>query len=137
MTIPNYHVNIFWSADDDAWIADVPDLRTCSAHGATRGAAMAEIETAIGLWVETAEAKSMVIPPATYVPVPVSRPPLAERPFRVEDNLGTMSEAVNYLAVSVHEDSATELIESVRLVGRSPGGKLLAAALGDAAGGPI
>ena len=30
-----YHINIFWSDEDECWIADVPDLRYCSAHGAT------------------------------------------------------------------------------------------------------
>jgi hypothetical protein len=32
---PRYHINLFWSDEDDAWIADAPDLTYCSAHGAT------------------------------------------------------------------------------------------------------
>ena len=29
-----YHINVFWYPDDERWIADVPDLKGCSAHGA-------------------------------------------------------------------------------------------------------
>jgi hypothetical protein len=29
---PRYHINLFWSDEDDAWIADVPDLTYCSTH---------------------------------------------------------------------------------------------------------
>jgi predicted RNase H-like HicB family nuclease len=32
---PRYHINVFWSDEDSCWIADVPDLRYCSAHGDT------------------------------------------------------------------------------------------------------
>jgi predicted RNase H-like HicB family nuclease len=35
VTEPHYHINVFWSDEDDCWIADVPDLRYCSAHGGT------------------------------------------------------------------------------------------------------
>ena len=28
-----YHINLFWSDDDQCWIADIPDLKFCSAHG--------------------------------------------------------------------------------------------------------
>ena len=42
-----YHINLFWSDEDECWIADVPDLTYCSAHGPTPEAALAEVETAI------------------------------------------------------------------------------------------
>ena len=35
MNEPHYHINLFWSAEDECWIADVPDLRPCSSHGDT------------------------------------------------------------------------------------------------------
>ena len=35
MNEPHYHINLFWSAEDECWIADVPDLKPCSAHGDT------------------------------------------------------------------------------------------------------
>lgn len=37
-----YHINLFWSQADDAWIADVPDLKSCSAMGDTPEEALAE-----------------------------------------------------------------------------------------------
>ena len=43
MNEPHYHINLFWSAEDECWIADVPDLRPCSAHGDTRAEAIANI----------------------------------------------------------------------------------------------
>ncbi len=68
MTQHRYHINVFWSAEDDCWIADVPDLRPCSAHGDTPSQAIAEAEVAISLWLETAEEHGFVIPEARYRP---------------------------------------------------------------------
>jgi len=31
----DYHINMFWSEEDQAWVADIPDLQHCSAFGAT------------------------------------------------------------------------------------------------------
>jgi predicted RNase H-like HicB family nuclease len=63
---PLYHINLFWSDEDDCWIADVPDLRPCSAHGDSPSQAAAEIEVAIEGWLETARDNDMAIPEPTY-----------------------------------------------------------------------
>lgn len=63
-----YHINVFWYADDNCWIADVPDLKPCSAHGDTPSEAIAEAEVAIELWLETAKANGLPIPPPRYRP---------------------------------------------------------------------
>jgi predicted RNase H-like HicB family nuclease len=42
-----HHISLFWSDEDESWIADLPDLTYCSAHGATPEAALAKVETAI------------------------------------------------------------------------------------------
>lgn len=63
-----YHINLFWSSEDNCWIADVPDLRPCSAHGATRMEAIANINDAIAGWLEVAEEKGFVIPEPIYRP---------------------------------------------------------------------
>lgn len=68
MTEPHYHINVFWSDDDSCWIADVPDLRYCSAHGESPGEAAAEAEEAIALWLEVARDKGIPIPEAIYRP---------------------------------------------------------------------
>lgn len=63
-----YHINLFWSVEDSCWIADVPDLRSCSAHGDTPTEAIAEAEVAIELWLETARACGLPIPEPRYRP---------------------------------------------------------------------
>jgi predicted RNase H-like HicB family nuclease len=68
MTLHRYHINLFWSADNECWIADVPDLRPCSAHGETPSEAIAEAETAIELWLETATEHGLPIPEPRYRP---------------------------------------------------------------------
>lgn len=49
-----YEVIIYWSADDQVFVAEVPELAGCAAHGATPEAALAEAQEAISLWIETA-----------------------------------------------------------------------------------
>ncbi len=61
-----YHINVFWSELSSRWIADVPDLRFCSAHGDTPEEAVTEVETAIELWVETAREEGIPVPVPTY-----------------------------------------------------------------------
>ncbi len=50
-----YEVIIYWSAEDEAFVAEVPELPGCAAHGATQEAALARAQEAIGLWIETAK----------------------------------------------------------------------------------
>jgi len=49
-----YEVIIYWSAEDQAFIAEVPELAGCAAHGSTHEAALANAHQAIELWLETA-----------------------------------------------------------------------------------
>ena len=65
----DYHINIFFSEEDEAYIADVPDLPMCSAFGKTPAEALAEVETAKQLWLEAARAEGKTIPEPTYRPV--------------------------------------------------------------------
>lgn len=65
---PHYHINVFWAQHDGCWIADVPDLKPCSAHGSTPSEAIAEAEVAIALWLEVAEEHDMPIPEPRYRP---------------------------------------------------------------------
>lgn len=65
---PHYHINVFWSERSGRWIADVPDLKHCSAHGATPSEAVAEAQVAVGLWLETAKEEGVPVPPPRYRP---------------------------------------------------------------------
>ena len=49
-----YEVIIYWSNEDDAFIAEVPELPGCSAHGDTTSIALQSVEQAIDLWIDTA-----------------------------------------------------------------------------------
>ena len=63
-----YHINLFWSEADSCWVADVPDLKSCSAFGATAAEALAEIEQAIEAWLAVAREDGLTIPEPRYRP---------------------------------------------------------------------
>jgi len=65
----DYHVNIFYSEDDEGYIADIPDLEACSAFGATPAEALAQVEIAKLAWLEAARAEGKPIPAPRYRPV--------------------------------------------------------------------
>ena len=48
-----YELIIYWSAEDEAYIAEVPELPGCAADGATYAEAVANVEVVIKDWVET------------------------------------------------------------------------------------
>lgn len=50
-----YEVLIYWSEEDQAFVAEVPELPGCAAHGATLEAALASAQEAIRLWLDTAK----------------------------------------------------------------------------------
>lgn len=68
MNEPHYHINLFWSDEDQLWIADAPDLRGCMTHGATRADAIKNAAEAIEGWLETAREMGFEIPEARYRP---------------------------------------------------------------------
>ncbi len=57
-----YEVIIYWSADDQAFIAEAPELAGCMADGASYQEALANIETVIQEWIEVAQDLGRVIP---------------------------------------------------------------------------
>jgi predicted RNase H-like HicB family nuclease len=59
-----YEVIIYWSTADDAFIAEVPELKGCMAHGATRKSALANAEGAIAAWIAVAKEFGDPIPEA-------------------------------------------------------------------------
>lgn len=68
MEEPRYHINLFWSQRDESWVADVPDLKSCSAFGDTSAEALAEVEVAMSLWLETARENGYAMPKPLYRP---------------------------------------------------------------------
>ena len=65
----DYHINIFYSDEDEGYIADIPDLKNCSAFGKTPQEALKEIEVAKEEWLKTARENGIEIPKPKYKPV--------------------------------------------------------------------
>ncbi len=57
-----YEVIIYWSADDEAFVAEMPELAGCMADGATPQEALANIQVIAAEWIETAESLGRDIP---------------------------------------------------------------------------
>lgn len=63
-----YHINLFYSEEDEGWIADIPDLQSCSAWGATPEEALAEVRIAEEAWLAAARAAGRPVPEPRYRP---------------------------------------------------------------------
>jgi predicted RNase H-like HicB family nuclease len=63
-----YHINLFWSAEDGCRVADVPDLRFCSALGDSPEAAVREVQVAVQAWLASAREHVNPIPEPRYRP---------------------------------------------------------------------
>lgn len=57
-----YEIILFWSAEDAAFVADVPELPGCMAHGDTQEAALHNIQEAMSGWIEVAQELGRSIP---------------------------------------------------------------------------
>lgn len=66
--VPRYHINLFWYEPDASWVADVPDLKACSAFGDSPEEALAEIQVAMAGWLDVAQERGITIPEPSYHP---------------------------------------------------------------------
>ena len=57
-----YEIIIYWSEEDQAFIAEVPELPGCAADGATYNEALTNVEVIIKEWIETAKELGRPIP---------------------------------------------------------------------------
>lgn len=64
----DYHINLFFSAEDGGYIADVPDLKSCSAFGETPEAALHEVLVAKEAWLAAAKKHRKPVPVPRYRP---------------------------------------------------------------------
>jgi predicted RNase H-like HicB family nuclease len=67
----DYHINIFWSDEDDCYVADIPDLTFCSAFGDTPEEALRQVLTAKEAWLESARSRGDPLPEPRYRPARV------------------------------------------------------------------
>lgn len=80
----DYFINIFYSDEDAGYIADIPDLRNCSAFGSTPKQALNEVLKVKAAWIEAAKAAGKPIPqpsfrPAIYQAIKVAAKPEFDR----------------------------------------------------------
>jgi len=66
----DYHINVFWSEEDECYVADIPDLAPCSAAGATPEEALAQVLVAKAAWLESAREHGDAVPEPRYRPAP-------------------------------------------------------------------
>jgi predicted RNase H-like HicB family nuclease len=63
-----YAIIVFWSEEDGSWIADVPDLKSCSAFGTTPEEALAQVRVAMDTWLAVARDAGLEIPKPHFQP---------------------------------------------------------------------
>ena len=60
----HFEIIIYWSDEDQTFVADVPELPGCMAHGDSHEQALAEVKEAMALWIEAAQASGRAVPQA-------------------------------------------------------------------------
>jgi predicted RNase H-like HicB family nuclease len=60
--MPHYQIIINWSTEDSVFIAEVPELPGCVAHGDTHESALANAKEAMRLWIDTAHEFGRQVP---------------------------------------------------------------------------
>jgi predicted RNase H-like HicB family nuclease len=66
--VKDYHINVFYSDEDGCYVADIPDLKFCSALGSSAEEAVREVQLAKTAWLRTAKERGKAIPKAKYRP---------------------------------------------------------------------
>jgi len=66
--VKDYHIKLFYSEEDGGYIADMPDLKHCSAFGSDPQEALRELLKAKEAWLEAARAAGKPIPAPRYRP---------------------------------------------------------------------
>jgi predicted RNase H-like HicB family nuclease len=64
----DYHINLFYSEEDGGYIADIPDLKSCSAFGPTPEEALREVQIAKTAWLKTCRSRKKTVPKPLYRP---------------------------------------------------------------------
>ena len=62
MNESKYEVIVYWDKVDEMFVAEVPELPGCMAHGETKALAMQHAEAAIELWLETSREDGIAVP---------------------------------------------------------------------------
>ncbi len=57
-----YEIIIYWSNEDNVFVAELPELTGCMAHGGTHATALANANEAVQLWIDTAHEDGISVP---------------------------------------------------------------------------
>jgi predicted RNase H-like HicB family nuclease len=66
--VRDYHINVFWSPEDRCYVADIPDLKYCSAFGKSPLIALREVLKAKTAWLRSAKKSGVPVPKPRYRP---------------------------------------------------------------------
>mgnify|MGYP001981019973 FL=1 len=66
MNTPHYHINIFWSAEEDCFIAEIPDLKHCTGQGDTPEEALTDVMEAQDTWIIACLSAGESVPDPEY-----------------------------------------------------------------------
>jgi predicted RNase H-like HicB family nuclease len=66
--VKHYTIIVFWSDEDSAWVADVPDLKSCSAFGSAPAEAVSEVGIAMDAWLAAAHEAGLEMPKLHFRP---------------------------------------------------------------------
>jgi predicted RNase H-like HicB family nuclease len=58
----SYPIEVFWSEEDQVWVANAPDLSFCTGHGSSPQEAVGEVEIAVEAWLDVAMSEGRPIP---------------------------------------------------------------------------
>ena len=122
MDTSRYPSEVFWSDEDEGFVATAQDLPGCSAFGETQEEAIRELQDAIAAWVASAEAVGNPIPAPSPRPefsgkfvvrVPKTLHASLVRQAKLEDS--SLNQYVVYLLAKHHEGSAQTLGARLRV----------------------
>jgi predicted RNase H-like HicB family nuclease len=91
--VSDYHSNLFYSEEDGGYIADIPDLKSCSAFGETPEEALHEVQLAKAAWLQTCRARKKTVPPPRYRPATYAAVPAqaARRSVRRDSAINSLN----------------------------------------------
>lgn len=66
MNIPHYHINLYWSEEDDCFIGDIPDLKHCTGQGDTPEEALEDLSETRDAWLDACVSAGEDMPAPSY-----------------------------------------------------------------------
>ena len=66
MNIPHYHINLYWSEEDDCFIGDIPDLKHCTGQGDTPEEALEDLLETRDAWLDACVSAGEGMPAPSY-----------------------------------------------------------------------